>query len=86
VLGNPWSRHEFGRTSRVPMLWISITRMITYFGPDLSKGMHQSFVSAGRKAEYHLLPSYGTDGHFFICSRAIPIWSPLVSKFLDEQR
>src|SRR5580704_2443520 len=77
---------EFGRTSRVPMLWIYIEND-TFFGPTLSKRMHEAFTAAGGKAEYRLLPPFGNDGHFFIGSPdAIPIWSPLVTKFLDEQR
>jgi dienelactone hydrolase len=77
---------EFGRTSRIPMLWIYIEND-TFFGPALSKRMHDAFTAAGGKAEYHLLPPYGNEGHFLIgSSEAIPIWSPLVSKFLDEQR
>jgi homoserine acetyltransferase len=76
---------EFGRTSRVPMLWIYIEND-TFFGPTLSKRMHEAFTAAGGKAEYHLMPPFGNDGHFFIGSPdAIPIWSPLVAKFLDEQ-
>jgi dienelactone hydrolase len=77
---------EFGRTSRIPMLWIYIEND-TFFGPALSKRMHDAFTAAGGKAEYHLLPPFGDEGHFLIGSPdAIPIWSPLVSKFLDEQR
>ncbi|NGX94851.1 MAG: dienelactone hydrolase [Candidatus Afipia apatlaquensis] len=77
---------EFGRTSRVPMLWIYIEND-TFFGPALSKRMHEAFSAAGGKAEYHLVPPFGNDGHFFIGSPdAIPIWSPLVTKFLDDQR
>ena len=76
---------EFGRTSRVPMLWIYIEND-TFFGAALSKRMHEAFTAAGGKAEYHLVPPFGNDGHFFIGSPdAIPIWSPLVTKFLDEQ-
>jgi dienelactone hydrolase len=76
---------EFGRTSRVPMLWIYIEND-TFFGPALSKRMHEAFSAAGGKAEYHLVPPFGDDGHFLIGSRdAVPIWSPLVAKFLDEQ-
>ena len=76
---------EFGRTSRVPMLWIYIEND-TFFGPALSKRMHEAFTAAGGKAEYHLVPPFGDDGHFFISSPdAIPIWSPIVAKFLDEQ-
>ena len=77
---------EFGRTSRVPMLWIYIEND-TYFGPALSKRMHDAFTAAGGRAEYHLLPPFGNEGHFLIGSPdAIPIWAPLVSNFLDGQR
>ncbi|MGT2502152.1 alpha/beta hydrolase family protein [Bradyrhizobium guangxiense] len=75
---------EFGRTSRVPMLWIYIEND-TFFGPALSQRMHQAFTAAGGKAEYHLIPPFGNEGHYFIGSPdAIPIWSPLVSTFLDK--
>ena len=77
---------DFGRTSRVPMLWIYIEND-TFFGPELSKKMRDAFAAAGGKAEYHLMPPFGTEGHFFIGSPdAIPIWSPLVAKFLDAQK
>ncbi|AMA57509.1 alpha/beta hydrolase family protein [Bradyrhizobium sp. CCGE-LA001] len=76
----------FGRTSRVPMLWIYIEND-TFFGPDLSKRMHAAFTAAGGRAEYHLMPPFGGEGHFFIGSPdAIPLWSPLVTKFLDAQK
>jgi len=76
---------EFGRTSRVPMLWIYIEND-TFFGPPLSKRMHEVFTTAGGKAEYHVVPPFGREGHFFIDSPdAVPIWAPLVTKFLDEQ-
>jgi dienelactone hydrolase len=75
---------EFGRTSRVPMLWIYASND-TYFGPELSRRMHGAFTAAGGKAEYHLLPAFGSDGHFLIDSPdAVPIWAPLVSRFLDQ--
>ena len=77
---------EFGRTSRVPMLWIYSSND-TYFGPELSKQMHEAFTVAGGKAEYHMLPPFGTDGHFLIDSPdAVPMWAPLVSEFLDKHR
>jgi invasion protein IalB/pimeloyl-ACP methyl ester carboxylesterase len=75
---------EFGRTARVPMLWI-YAENDSYFGPELTKRMHDAFVAAGGNAEYHVFPPFGGDGHFFIDSPdGVPIWSPLVSKFLEE--
>ena len=75
---------EFGRTARVPMLWI-YAENDTYFGPELTKRMHKAFTAAGGDAEYHLLPAFGNDGHFMIDSPdAVPLWGPIVSKFLEE--
>jgi dienelactone hydrolase len=77
---------EFGRTARVPMLWIYIEND-TYFGPELSKRMHAAYTGAGGSAEYHLMPPFGNEGHIFIDSPdSIPQWSPLVSQFLDKHR
>ncbi|MGY3129748.1 dienelactone hydrolase [Bradyrhizobium sp. USDA 4501] len=76
----------FGHTSRVPMLWFYIEND-TFFGPALSKRMHEAFTRAGGRAEYHLLPPFGDEGHFLIGSPdSIPIWSPLVERFLDKVR
>jgi dienelactone hydrolase len=76
----------FGRTSRVPMLWIYIEND-TFFGAELSKRMHAAFTGAGGIAEYHLLPPHGSDGHFLIgAADAVPIWSPLVAAFLDKHK
>lgn len=66
------------------MLWI-YTSNDTFFGPELSKRMHAAFTTAGGKAEYHLLPPFGNEGHYMIDSPdAVSIWSPLVSHFLDQ--
>ncbi|SFI42797.1 invasion associated locus B family protein [Bradyrhizobium sp. Gha] len=75
---------EFGRTARVPMLWI-YSENDSYFGPELTKRMHDAFVANGGNAEYRMLPPFGSDGHFLIDSPdAVSIWSPLASQFLDK--
>lgn len=75
---------EFGRTSRIPMLWICPSND-TYFGPELSQRVHEAFTSAGGVAEYHLLPPSGSDEHFLINSPSgIAMWAPLVSNFLNS--
>jgi len=75
---------EFGRSARTPMLWFYIEND-TFFGPELSRRMHAAYTGAGGSAEYHLMPPFGGDGHFFIDSPdTIPQWSPLVSQFLDK--
>jgi dienelactone hydrolase len=77
---------EFGRVARTPMLWIYIEND-TFFGPALSKRMNDAYTGAGGNAEYHLMPPFGSEGHFFVDSpEAIPQWSPLVSQFLEKHR
>jgi invasion protein IalB/predicted esterase len=75
---------EFGRTARIPMLWI-YAENDTYFGPELTKRMHQAFVQEGGNVEYRMLPPFGSDGHFMIDSAdAVPIWSPFVAQFIEK--
>ncbi|MCC8953394.1 dienelactone hydrolase [Bradyrhizobium sp. Pear77] len=75
---------EFGRTARVPMLWI-YARNDSYFGPDLSKRMAEAFRAAGGNVEYRLLSDFGGDGHFLIDSAdAVQLWAPIVSEFLAK--
>ena len=75
---------ELGRTARTPTLWI-YTENDTFFGPALSRRMHDAYTGAGGNAEYHLLPAFGSDGHFLIDSpESIPLWAPLVGPFLDK--
>ena len=77
---------DFGMKSRIPMLWI-YSENDTYFGPDLANRMHKAFTAAGGNAEFQMLPSFGSDGHFLIdAAEAVPIWSPVVSRFLDQHQ
>ncbi|KRQ90417.1 alpha/beta hydrolase family protein [Bradyrhizobium valentinum] len=77
---------EFGRTARTPMLWIYIEND-TFFGPELSRRMHEAYTGAGGNAEYHLLSPFGNEGHFLVSSPdSLPMWAPLVGAFLDKRR
>ena len=77
---------EFGRAARTPMLWIYIEND-TFFGPELSRRMHEAYTKAGGTAEYHLLPPFGNEGHFLVSSPdGLPLWTPLVGAFLDKHR
>lgn len=77
---------QFGSTATIPMLSIYVEND-SYFGPTLSKQVLDAYRAAGGNAEYHLLPAFGNEGHFFLHSAdAIPIWSPIVSRFLDLHR
>jgi dienelactone hydrolase len=72
----------FGKTARIPTLWI-YTENDSYFAPALSKRMADAYRAAGGRIEFHLLPAFGSDGHRLLASReGVPIWSPIVEKFL----
>jgi dienelactone hydrolase len=72
----------FGKTSRVPTLWI-YTENDSYIGPALSKQMANAYRTAGGRIEFHLLPPFGSDGHRLLAAReGVPVWSPIVEKFL----
>jgi hypothetical protein len=49
--------------------------------------MAEAFRSAGGRADYHLLPAAGADGHDFIrAPEAVTLWEPLVERFLNTTR
>ncbi|HEY1542282.1 MAG TPA: CocE/NonD family hydrolase [Xanthobacteraceae bacterium] len=73
---------EFGRTARVPTLWI-YTANDSYFAPRLSGAMAAAFRAAGGMVDYQLLPPFGADGHYLAESAGSQsAWGPVVGHFL----
>jgi homoserine acetyltransferase len=76
----------FGTTARIPTLWI-YSANDSFFGPDLSRRMAEAFRAGGGRADYRLLPAFGSDGHRLIEMReAVGAWSPIVQEFLGRLR
>jgi dienelactone hydrolase len=76
----------FGERARVPTLWITAEND-SYFAPVLSKKLVDAFRLGGGKAEYHLLPPIGSDGHeLILAAQGIDLWGPLLEKFLKVTR
>jgi dienelactone hydrolase len=76
----------FGEKARVPTLWI-YAQNDSYFAPALSKKLVDAFRLAGGRADYHLLPPIGAEGHEFIqAPEAAPLWEPIVERFLKSVR
>lgn len=74
----------FGETSRIPMLWV-YAENDHYFGPALAKRLYQAFTAAGGKAEFIAAPAFGADGHGLFSEAGVPLWTPYVDAFLEEQ-
>jgi pimeloyl-ACP methyl ester carboxylesterase len=73
---------ELGRAVSIPTLWI-YAQNDSYFGPELSRRMADTFRAAGGRADFHLLPAVGEDGHFIIhYPEAVRFWAPILDKFL----
>lgn len=72
-----------GSTSRIPMLWI-YAKNDKFFRPELAHQMHAAFTAAGGRAQLIDAPAFGDDGHTMF-SRGIPLWTPMVDRFLREQ-
>ena len=73
---------EFGKTSRVPSLWL-YSENDSYNVPDLARRMRTAFAAAGGVADLKIMPPYENDGHDIILKgAATTIWTPFVDDFL----
>jgi dienelactone hydrolase len=70
----------FGKTSRVPMLWV-YSDNDHYFGPAVAEKFHHAFESSGGKAILVKAPAFGKDGHQLFSLTGTPHWLPLVDEF-----
>lgn len=72
----------FGKTARLPTLWL-YAENDTYFAPALSRQLADAFVQSGGRAEYHLLPPVGVEGHALIQTAGKDAsWAAVLAAFL----
>jgi dienelactone hydrolase len=74
----------FGKRSRVPMLWVYAAND-HFFGPDLAKELDAAFTGAGGNVDFITAPAFGEDGHHLFSPAGIPVWTPYVDAFLQQQ-
>ena len=73
-----------GRTTAAPSLWL-YTENDQFFGPALSRRMHEAYVTRGGHATYYLLPAIGADGHHLIGLKSgVALWKDKVERFLRD--
>tara|TARA_E500000081_G_scaffold33168_2_gene36928 strand:- start:1792 stop:2970 length:1179 start_codon:yes stop_codon:yes gene_type:complete len=74
----------FGKTARVPSLWI-YAKNDGLFGPALSQKFFLQFTNAGGQGDFIMLPPFGDEGHdLFIDRRGIDICRPHIDRFLRK--
>jgi dienelactone hydrolase len=54
---------EFGKAARVPVTWL-VAANDSYFSPTLSKQLAGAFRGGGGKAEFRVLATSGSEGHW----------------------
>ncbi len=74
----------FGKRSRVPMLWVYAAND-HFFGPDLAQALDAAFTGAGGHVDFVAAPAFGSDGHGLFSPAGIPVWTPYVEQFLQQQ-
>jgi dienelactone hydrolase len=73
---------EYGKTSRVPLLWVSAEND-HFFGPRIVSQLKDAFSNAGGNVTFIEAPPFGSDGHqLFSVAEGVPVWSPIVDRFL----
>jgi dienelactone hydrolase len=73
---------QYGKTSRVPLLWVA-SENDHFFGPRLVPLLTGAFAKAGGNLTFVKTAAFGDDGHqLFTTASGIPIWSPIVDRFL----
>lgn len=75
---------EFGKSSRVPMLWVYAFNDHS-FPPPTAEEFYRAFTGAGGRAQFVTAVPFGTDGHHLFSRAGIPIWTGMVDSFLRSQ-
>lgn len=63
------SARAYGSRAQVPTLWIYAAND-SYFGPDLATALASAWSDNGGRAELHVLPAYGSEGHDVVADAA----------------
>jgi hypothetical protein len=69
-----------GKSNPIPTLWL-YSDNDKPFGPSIPRQWYAAYIKAGGKAEFHMLPPLGEDGHEII-SLGRSHWMPLLDGFL----
>jgi len=75
----------FGKTSRIPMLWV-YAENDHFFAPPLAEKMRNAFVEAGGNVEFIHAPAFGKDGHRLFSLTGISKWTPYVDAFFAKNK
>jgi dienelactone hydrolase len=75
---------EYGRTSRVPMLWV-YAENDHFFPPPIAQQFFKAFSDAGGRATLVPAVAFGEDGHKLFSRDGIPEWTVPLDHFFAAQ-
>jgi dienelactone hydrolase len=73
---------NFGKKSRVPMLWI-YSENDHWFPPAMAHSFDEAFKKGGGNDQFVMVPPSGDDGHHFFNN--VTGWTPIVEGFLRQR-
>lgn len=75
----------YGAKSRLPTLWIYAENDLMFPGAYVRR-LHEAYVAAGGRSEFHMFDPVGDDGHnIFGSAEGLLRWMPIMDKFLSAQ-
>jgi dienelactone hydrolase len=72
----------FGRTARVPALWI-YSENDHFIPAALGRRMFEAYAASGARAQLQILPPFGVEGHPMLVMGPTELWWPSVESFLN---
>jgi dienelactone hydrolase len=73
----------FGRTARVPALWI-YSENDHYIPASLGRRMFDAYVASGAPAQLHVLAPFGVEGHAMVPMGPAELWWPPGRRLLEQ--
>lgn len=71
-----------GNKNPIPTIWF-YSENDTTGSADLHRAWYTNYVRAGGKADFHMLPPLGIDGHQNLLTLGQAYWKPLLTAFFD---
>jgi dienelactone hydrolase len=77
---------RFGERSRLPTLWL-YAENDSFFPADYVRRLHETFLTNGGRAQFHMFAPVGEDGHFLAEKpEGLLLWLPALDRFLRQNK
>ncbi len=81
-LGGVFAAAGKANAGATPTIWL-YAENDNFFGPTHPRKWHEAYTSAGGRAQMHMFPAVGEDGHTLI-GTGLFLWRPVVDQFVAQ--